>query len=55
MNKYWIFSSETAIYEIHAESKEEAEITFESGGGEFIGYDDEVEEAIIKITEEEKA
>lgn len=38
--KFIISVEETALYEITASSKEEAEELFENGGGEFLGWDE---------------
>lgn len=38
--RFIISVEETAVYEITASSKEEAEELFEAGGGEFLGWDE---------------
>ncbi|MFI5405126.1 MAG: hypothetical protein ACHQ1D_01295 [Nitrososphaerales archaeon] len=39
--KFIISVEETAVYEIWAENKEEAQELFENGGGDFLGWDEQ--------------
>ncbi len=48
MDKYIVTSVEEVLYEVIADSKEEAKEIFEGGGGDFIGYS-ELEERAIKV------
>lgn len=53
MDKYIIRQHETAIYEIWADSKEDAKKQFEFGEGDFLGYADS-NEFIISIDKEDE-
>jgi len=48
--KYIIKRYEVVLYEVEAENKEEAELKYENGDGDFVGYD-ENEEYIIQVVE----
>ena len=52
--KYEIRCHEVAIYEVVADSKEEAVEEFNMGEGDFIGYDDG-NERVVKVRELDEA
>ena len=53
MEKFIIKQHETAVYEIFADSEEDAKKDFEFGGGDFLGYE-ESNNFIITVEKEDE-